>query len=197
MLNSLLQLLSSIRGDGTTLVTLLVPGSSLISQTAQRVTNELATADRIKSKDTRHAVSSALRSIKSRLALLSDHHAPANGIALFASAKDIWVFSDLPQRIKTPLYRCDSQFHLEILQDMMNVGPMFGFIVFDGSGCLIATVQGNVVQRLGELTAHLPKKHSKGGQSAPRFQHTRLEQRIIFRKRAERLGVRFICFSSC
>lgn len=170
---------------GTTLVTLLIPGGSLIAQTAQKITAELATAERIKSKDTRHAVSSALRSIRSKLSGWTGHHAPENGVAMFASDKELVVLADLPARVKSPLYRCDSRFHVDVIQAMLHDGPTFGFIIFDGSGCLVATLSGNVVKKLGELTAHLPKKHGKGGQSAPRFQHTRLEQRIIFRKKAE------------
>jgi peptide subunit release factor 1 (eRF1) len=183
------QLLSKESGNGTTLVTILIAGDSLMSQTAQKVTNELATAERIKSKDTRHAVTSALRSVKAKLASLSNHHAPKNGIAIYASEKDCTMLGDLPGRIKSPLYRfckekerrcsslffffffekrCDSHFHTSVLEEMLHDGPTFGYIVFDGSGCTIATVNSSI-RILGELTAHLPKKHGKGGQSAPRL----------------------------
>ncbi len=189
-------MLSKVSGQGTTLVTLLIPGGSQISLTAQRVNNELATADRIKSKDTRHAVGAALRSIKVKLASFG-HHAPDHGIAIFASDSNLTCFSDLPARLKSPVYRCDSRFHIEPVLEMLNDSPTFAFIVFDGSGCLIASVSGTTIAHLGDLTAHLPKKHGKGGQSAPRFQHTRLEQRMLFRKKAEELCKQVLIGHDC
>ncbi len=183
-----LKALSAARGCGTTLVSIYVPGAQLVAITGQKVAAELATAERIKSKDTRHAVCSALRSLKARLAQYKEHHAPANGMALFASDQMCELLDELPVAVKSPLYRCDQKFHLEPLEAMLSDGPCFGFIIFDGSGCLIATVSNNRVCKLGSLTAHLPKKQRMGGQSAPRFQHTRLEQRMLFRKRVEALA---------
>jgi peptide chain release factor subunit 1 len=177
-----------VRGNGTTLVSICVPGGQAIAITAQKISAELATGERIKSKDTRHAVCAALRSLKARLAQYREHHAPPNGLALFASDELCELLDALPAPLRSPLYRCDATFHLQPLEAMINEGPSWGFIVFDGSGCVIATVTNNHVHKLGSLVAHLPKKHGKGGQSAPRFQHTRLEQRIIFRKRVEALA---------
>lgn len=53
----------------------------------------------------------------------------------------------------------------------------FGFVVMDGNGCLFGVLQGNIKETLMRYTVDLPKKHSKGGQSAPRFGRLRLEKR--------------------
>lgn len=68
---------------------------------------------------------------------------------------------------------------------MLNAKESYGFVVFDGSGLLIANVSGATIQILSRVDAHLPKKHGKGGQSAPRFQHIRLEMRMHFRRKCE------------
>jgi len=47
----------------------------------------------------------------------------------------------------------------------------------DGNGCLFGTLQGNHKEVLLRYTVDLPKKHNKGGQSAPRFGRLRLEKR--------------------
>jgi peptide chain release factor subunit 1 len=47
----------------------------------------------------------------------------------------------------------------------------------DGNGCLFGVLQGNIKETLMRYTVDLPKKHSKGGQSAPRFGRLRLEKR--------------------
>lgn len=45
---------------------------------------------------------------------------------------------------------------------MLIVHPCYGFVVSDGSGYLIAKVQGNV-EILAEKSETLPNKHNKGG----------------------------------
>jgi len=53
----------------------------------------------------------------------------------------------------------------------------FGFVIMDGSGSLFATLQGNYKDILLKFSVDLPKKHGRGGQSAPRFGRLRLEKR--------------------
>ncbi len=52
-----------------------------------------------------------------------------------------------------------------------------GFIVVDGNGALFAIVKGSSREILKSFTVDLPKKHNKGGYSAPRFARLRLEKR--------------------
>lgn len=53
----------------------------------------------------------------------------------------------------------------------------------DGNGCLFGTVQGNNKEVLQKFTVDLPKKHGRGGQSAPRFGRLRLEKRLAYVKK--------------
>jgi len=53
----------------------------------------------------------------------------------------------------------------------------------DGNGCLFGTVQGNNKEILLKFSVDLPKKHGRGGQSAPRFGRLRLEKRQAYVKK--------------
>jgi peptide chain release factor subunit 1 len=102
------------------------------------------------------------------------------------------------------IYRCDSKFHTDVLKEMLQdtdrynivdnsldyrlptqlndilicfVVGRYGFIVVDGNGALFATVSGNSPRILEKYQTSLPKKHRRGGQSAPRFARLRLEAR--------------------
>lgn len=45
--------------------------------------------------------------------------------------------------INTSVYFCDTTFHTEDLQGLLDTDPPFGFIIVDGSGAMYATLQGN------------------------------------------------------
>lgn len=66
-------------------------------------------------------------------------------------------------------YHCDSKFKLEPLEEMLISEKKFGFVIIDGNGTMWATLQGNSKEILQDITVMLPKKHGRGGQSAPRF----------------------------
>jgi len=175
-------------------VTFFVPGGSSIAQYNAKLTQEIATAKNIKSKATRSAVLEALKSIKTALGSGFKNVAPENGIACFSGYDEksgeriLEVMGDLPMLLSSPLYRCDSKFHADTVAAMFEEqGKTYGFVVFDGSGTYIATVQGTKITKLASNQGHLPKKQSKGGQSAPRFQRLRLEARMHFRKKSEEL----------
>lgn len=191
-----LDMLRGVEAVGTTLISFFVPGGSPTGPFTQKLTFEEGTASRIKSKSTRHAVVQALKMIRSKLQLFAPC-APENGLAIFAGecgedGKSISVcLSDLPQRIRAPLYRCDTHFHIGVIEEMLRHHHTYGFIVFDGSGCLIAAVGANV-QKLCWHQAFLPKKHSNGGQSAKRFAHLRLEQRAMFATASEELTRKYL-----
>ena len=100
--------LAAIQGDGTTLISFAIPGAAQTGPYTQKLTYESGTADRIKSKQTRQAVSSALKVIKGRLANYVPC-APRNGLVIFAGSitdavtgKEVSicrVFDDIPQKL--------------------------------------------------------------------------------------------------
>lgn len=72
---------------------------------------------------------------------------------------------------------------LDPLKEMLVTDKKFGFVIIDGSGTLWATLQGNSKEILQEISVMLPKKHGRGGQSAPRFGRIRLEKRLAYLKK--------------
>jgi len=91
------------------------------------------------------------------------------------------------------IYRCDSHFHTEVLKEMLdNRTEKTGFIVVDGSGALMATVQGNSQTVLTKYCVTLPKKHNKGGQSSVRFARLREIARHNYLTKVKELAVK--CF---
>jgi len=88
--------------------------------------------------------------------------------------------------VNTSLYLCDSRFHTEPLNELLESDSKFGFIVMDGNGTLLGTLSGNTREILYKFSVDLPKKHGRGGQSALRFARLRLEKRHNYlRKVAE------------
>jgi len=75
------------------------------------------------------------------------------------------------------LYRCDDKFHLEALYDQLEEKNTYGFIVVDGNGVTLHTLNGNSRKNLFRLEVSLPKKHGRGGQSKNRFARIREEKR--------------------
>jgi len=91
-------------------------------------------------------------------------------------------------------YRCDNRFHTESLKEQLVNDDSYGFIIIDGSGCLFATVQGNVQTVLYRYLVDLPKKHRKGGQSSVRFARLRLEARHNYLIKVAEIAIK--CFIS-
>ena len=79
-------------------------------------------------------------------------------------------------------YFCDNKFDVSHLEEMLEDSQIYGFIIMDGNGCLFGRVQGAKKTVLGSKRVEMPKKHKKGGQSAPRFQRLRLESREAYIK---------------
>eukprot|EP00041_Stephanoeca_diplocostata_P007463 m.106095 g.106095 ORF g.106095 m.106095 type:complete len:222 (-) comp16889_c0_seq13:1228-1893(-) len=95
-------------------------------------------------------------------------------------------------------YRCDSKFHTEALAMQLAADKTFGFVVMDGSGFLLGSVCGQHRTVLSQTSVSLPKKHSRGGQSARRFARLRLESRHNYvRKVAEEVTRVFITNNTC
>lgn len=150
---------------------------------------EYATASRIKSRENRQSVMSAISSAQQKLKLYN--RTPPNGFALFCgqgiapdgSEKRVSIDLIPPSPIKRAIYMCHSSFHVEPLLHLMEVHETFGFIVIDGNGCLFGTVCGSNRTVIEEFSVDLPKKHGRGGQSALRFARLRLEKRQNYLKK--------------
>jgi peptide chain release factor subunit 1 len=72
--------------------------------------------------------------------------------------------------LRTGMYHCDGKFHVDPLLAQLSDDITYGFVVLDGAGCHMYSVAGDsytLVWKHGDPA--LPKKHGRGGQSAPRF----------------------------
>ncbi|XP_042209418.1 eukaryotic peptide chain release factor subunit 1-1-like, partial [Homarus americanus] len=58
-----------------------------------------------------------------------------------------------------------------------------GYIVIDGSAVALGTLSENGLKVHHHENVDIPKKHGRGGQSAPRFQRIRLEKRQLLVKK--------------
>jgi peptide chain release factor subunit 1 len=203
-LKKLMSRLRDARGDGTSLITLISPPGSQVSQLTRLLTDEYGTATNIKSRTNRLSVLDAITSVQQRLKLYNK--IPNNGLLLFCGTilnnegkqKRVTIDIEPYKPINTSLYMCDNKFHVEALNELLDDDDIYGFIIMDGSGTLYGTIQGNTRTILHNFSVDLPKKHAKGGQSSVRFARLRMEARHNYiRKVAEYAVVHFISNNVC
>jgi len=87
------------------------------------------------------------------------------------------------------LYRCDSKFHLESLYEQLEDKKTYGFIIVDGSGVSVHSLNGNARRNLYRLEVALPKKHGRGGQSSNRFARIREEKRGWYTSKVAEIAI--------
>eukprot|EP00978_Attheya_sp_CCMP212_P020867 scaffold60269_cov51-Attheya_sp.AAC.5 len=188
----LIKNLQAARGNGTSMISLIIPPGDQISRVNKMLSDEYGTASNIKSRVNRLSVLGAITSTQQRLKLYSK--CPKNGLVMYCGTvmtddgKERRVNIDFEpfKPINTSLYLCDNKFHTEDLNELLMDDEAFGFIIMDGNGCLYGTVQGSNKEILHKFSVDLPKKHGRGGQSALRFARLRLEKRHNYvRKVAE------------
>ncbi|PWN51425.1 putative eukaryotic translational release factor 1 [Violaceomyces palustris] len=203
-IKKLVKSLDAARGAGTSMISLIIPPKSQISQATNMLTTEYGTASNIKSRVNRLSVLSAITSTQQRLKMYN--RVPDNGLVLYCGTiltdegKEKKVnFSFEPFKpINTSLYLCDNKFHTEALSELLEDDAKFGFIVMDGNGSLFGTLSGNTRTILQKISVDLPKKHGRGGQSALRFSRLRDEARHNYvRKIAELATQHFITDNKC
>lgn len=191
-IKKLIKSLEAARGNGTSMISLIIPPKDQISRGAKMLADEFGTASNIKSRVNRLSVLGAITSVQQRLKLYSK--VPPNGLVIYCGTivteegkeKKVNIDFEPFKPINTSLYLCDNKFHTEALQALLADDNKFGFIIMDGNGALFGTLCGNTRDVLHKFTVDLPKKHGRGGQSALRFARLRLEKRHNYvRKVAE------------
>ncbi|KAJ2518555.1 translation termination factor eRF1 [Coemansia sp. RSA 1939] len=191
-MKKLIKSLAAARGNGTSMISLVIPPKDQISRITGMLTNEYGTASNIKSRVNRLSVLSAITSTQQRLKLYT--RTPPNGLVLYCGTiltdenkeKKVNIDFEPFKPINTSLYLCDNKFHVEALEELLHADSRFGFIVMDGNGSLFGALSGNIREVLQYFTVDLPKKHGRGGQSAQRFGRIREEKRHHYvRKVAE------------
>lgn len=171
-----LEEIRNLHGRGTELISVYVPPGKQISDVAAYLRGEYSQSSNIKSQSTRKAVMGAIQSILSRLKLYK--RPPANGVVFFVGevpkvgdqTRTAQFVLEPPEPITTFLYRCDSEFYLEPLLDMLEEKRSYGLIVIDRSEATIGLLKGKRVQIIKNIQSLVPSKHRMGGQSALRFE---------------------------
>ncbi|KAI2657158.1 Eukaryotic peptide chain release factor subunit 1 [Labeo rohita] len=163
-IKKLIKSLQAARGNGTSMISLIIPPKDQISRVAKMLADEFGTASNIKSRVNRLSVLGAITSVQQRLKLYNK--VPHNGLVVYCGTivteegkeKKVNIDFEPFKPINTSLYLCDNKFHTEALTALLSDDSKFGFIVIDG----------------------------RGGQSALRFARLRMEKRHNYvRKVAE------------
>jgi peptide chain release factor subunit 1 len=194
-IKKLIKRLEQARGNGTSMISLIIPPKSQISQQAKMLAEEFGTASNIKSRVNRLSVLSAITSTQQRLKLYSK--VPPNGLVIYcgeiitSEGKERKINIDFEpfKPINTSLYLCDNKFHTEALSELLESDQKFGFIIMDGNGALFGTLSGNTREVVQKFSVDLPKKHGRGGQSALRFARLREEKRHNYVRKVAELAV--------
>ncbi|CDF34510.1 Peptide chain release factor eRF, subunit 1 [Chondrus crispus] len=198
-IKKLIKALEQARGNGTSMISLIIPPRDQTSRVNKMLSDEYGTASNIKSRVNRQSVLSAITSTQQRLKLYPK--VPDNGLVIYCGTimndqnkeREVLVDFEPFKPINTSLYLCDNKFHTEALASLLESDEKFGFIVMDGNGALFGLLTGNTRSVLHKFSVDLPKKHGRGGQSALRFARLRLEKRHNFvRKVAEIAVTQFI-----
>ncbi|KAH0543362.1 Eukaryotic peptide chain release factor subunit 1 [Glutinoglossum americanum] len=191
----LIKRLEAARGNGTSMISLIIPPKDQVSRAAKMLAEEFGTASNIKSRVNRLSVLSAITSTQQRLKLYSK--VPPNGLVVYcgeiitSEGKERKINIDFEpfKPINTSLYLCDNKFHTEALTELLESDQKFGFIIMDGNGALFGTLSGNTRDVVHKFSVDLPKKHGRGGQSALRFARLREEKRHNYVRKVAELAV--------
>ncbi|KAK5166218.1 translation termination factor eRF1 [Saxophila tyrrhenica] len=191
----LIKRLEAARGNGTSMISLIIPPKDQVSRAAKMLAEEFGTASNIKSRVNRLSVLSAITSTQQRLKLYSK--VPPNGLVVYcgeiitSEGKERKINIDFEpfKPINTSLYLCDNKFHTEALSELLESDQKFGFIIMDGNGALFGTLSGNTRDVVHKFSVDLPKKHGRGGQSALRFARLREEKRHNYVRKVAELAV--------
>ncbi|MGD0643979.1 MAG: peptide chain release factor aRF-1 [Candidatus Bathyarchaeia archaeon] len=181
-LRKTLNALASKEGSHTELITIYVPPGKQISDALNLLRNEYGTASNIKSNVTRKNVLDAITKAQQKLKLFKDPG--EKGLVIFTGAllqeggapgtermEDYVIVP--PEPIKIFLYRCDSRFHTEYLQEMLREKETYGILLVDASEATIATLQGKRLQIVRQMHSGVAGKTRAGGQSARRYERLR------------------------
>lgn len=160
----LIKSLQAARGNGTSMISLIIPPRDQVSRISKMLGDEYGTASNIKSRVNRLSVLGAITSTQQKLKLYN--RVPENGLVLYCGTiltddgkeKKVNIDFEPFKPINTSLYLCDNKFHTEALNELLEDDDRFGFIVMDGNGCLYGTLQGNTREILHKFTVDLPKK---------------------------------------
>lgn len=171
-----LETIKNLKGMGTELISVYIPPERQISDVANYLRAESSQASNIKSTGTRKNVTGAIESLLSRLRYYKQP--PVNGLVLFVGAvvtgnnqqdMQAYVFEP-PEPVRSFVYRCDSKFFTEPLEEVLTERDVYGLLLIDRRECQVGILRGKHIQPVFYDTSQVPGKHGRGGQSQRRFE---------------------------
>lgn len=162
--------MKELKGRATELISLYVPEGK-VPDAASLLRDELGKCGNIKSRVTRQAVESGIKSAQERLKLL-----PTGSFAIFVgNTSSGWISEavEAEKPLKSIIYRCGSSFFLDPLEAMRDKGAKYAIVCMDLSDVTIAILQGTSISIVYQDDAFIPGKIGAGGQSAPRYERNR------------------------
>jgi len=167
--------LDKYKGRHTELITVYIPAEYDVNSVQKQLEAEKSTAKNIKSTATRKNVTDALEKIVRHLKGIKK--TPENGLAVFAgNVSEIEGQQDLqlweiepPKSLNVRIYRCDKEFVLDALKEMLEVDEVFGLLVMDRKEATIGLLEGKRIEVIQKMTSGIPSKVRAGGQSSQRF----------------------------
>jgi peptide chain release factor subunit 1 len=198
-LKHIMKELEKHRGRHTELVSVYVPAGYDINKIINHLQQEQGTATNIKSAQTRNNVISALERMVQHLKLFKQ--TPPNGLAVFSGnvaeregQQEFKVWSlEPPVPLNIRIYRCDKEFVLDPIKQMVEHEEVYGMVVLDRRDATIALLKGKTIVPLQSTHSEVPGKIRAGGQSAPRF--ARLREGAIrdhYKKIADHMKEQFL-----
>lgn len=175
-------------GPNTSVFTLLIRPDDQVTKIRSMINDELAKSSNIKSNQNRYSVQDGQRAIIEHLK--SYRFFPKNGLACYYGSVVIdpttekefrlKLFFQPPRTIPRFVYNCDTAFDISTLKSMLQDDTAIGFIIINGKGAMFATVRGNSKDINLKISVDLPRKHTRGGQSAARFARIREDARKTY-----------------
>lgn len=174
-LEELIKELEQYKGRHTELISVYISAGYDVNAVQRQLEAEKSTAKNIKSTTTRKNVTDALEKIVRNLKNLKK--TPDNGLVIFCgNISKVEGQTDLrlwdiepPLPLKIRAYRCDKEFVLDPLREMLEVSEVFGLLVMDRKEATIGLLEGKRIEALQKMTSGVPSKVKAGGQSSQRF----------------------------
>ena len=191
--------IESYRGKHTELVSVYIPQGYDMIKIIQHLDQEKGTATNIKSAATKKNVIDSLERMTQHLRLFKK--TPENGLAVFSGnvaeregKQDFKVWSiEPPVPVKTRMYRCDKEFVVDLLRDMLEIKEIYALVIVDRRDANIALLKGKSIVPVLKTHSEVPGKTKAGGQSAARFERIREGAKIEhFKKVAEYMKEQFL-----
>ncbi len=169
-LENLLEELEVHKGRHTELITVYIPAGYDIVSVQKQLEAEKSTAKNIKSTSTRKNVVDALDKIVRYLKEFKG--SSEKGLAIFCGniskvegVDDLQLWGiEPPLPLKMRLYRCDKEFVLEPLRELLEVSEIFALLVMDRKEATIGVLEGKRIDVLQKMTSGVPSKVRAGGQ---------------------------------